>query len=399
MKHISHFNTAVLILQHYQGQEPFAHFIRNFFRQNKKFGSSDRKEISHLCYCSFRTGCWLKKIGLEDRILAGIFLCDNASNEIVNYFKPSWSENISLSIVKKLDFIFDSFKDAYPDLLPGAGEIFPWKNELSAGVDFQAFSSSFLQQPDLFIRIRPGFEKTVRIKLLAAEIHFKEISSDCLAFDNSTSLDKVIVLNKEAVIQDMNSQNAGKMLTINPDLTETDHLRCWDCCAGSGGKSIMLHDMKRPVDLTVSDIRGSVLSNLRKRFEEAGISNYKSFVADLTSTRLPLSFQPDSFDLIIADLPCSGSGTWARTPEALYFYDKKKTGQFSSLQKKIVSNSIPYLKKDGALVYITCSVFRRENEEVVDYIRQKFRLRLEKMQLFPGYDHQADTMFAARFIA
>jgi len=399
MKHISHFNTAVHILQHYQGQEPFAHFIKNFFRQNKKFGSRDRKEISHLCYCSFRTGCWLKKISPEDRILAGIFLCDNTSNEIVNYFKPSWSENISLAIVKKMDFIFDSFKDTYPDLSPGAGEIFPWKNELSAGIDFQAFSSSFLQQPDLFIRIRPGFEKSVRKKLEEAEIHCREISSDCLAFDNSTTLDKVLVLNKEAVIQDINSQNAGKLLVIDPNFSVTDHLRCWDCCAGSGGKSIMLHDIKRSVDLTVSDMRRSVLSNLRKRFEEAGISKYKSFVADLTSTQLLSFIQPDSFDLIIADVPCSGSGTWGRTPEALYFYDEQKTRQFSSLQKKIVSNIIPYLKKDGVLVYITCSVFRKENEEVVDYIRQKFRLRLEKMQLFPGYDHRADTMFAARFIA
>jgi len=66
-----------------------------------------------------------------------------------------------------------------------------------------------------------------------------------------------------------------------------------------------------------------------------------------------------------------------------------------SLQKKIVSNVIPQLKENGVLVYVTCSVFKKENEDMVHYIVQELHLKLVKMELLKGYDKKADTMFAA----
>jgi 16S rRNA (cytosine967-C5)-methyltransferase len=69
------------------------------------------------------------------------------------------------------------------------------------------------------------------------------------------------------------------------------------------------------------------------------------------------------------------------------------------LQKKIVSNAIPQLQKGGSFIYITCSVFRKENEEVVDFIKENFDLNLEEKEVLKGYDKKADTMFVARFSA
>ena len=70
----SYLNTAVTILTNYKGEEPFAGYIKKFFAANKKYGSKDRKSISHLCYCYFRTGKALPKLSVEDRIVAGLFL-------------------------------------------------------------------------------------------------------------------------------------------------------------------------------------------------------------------------------------------------------------------------------------------------------------------------------------
>jgi 16S rRNA (cytosine967-C5)-methyltransferase len=53
------------------------------------------------------------------------------------------------------------------------------------------------------------------------------------------------------------------------------------------------------------------------------------------------------------------------------------------------------LKPGGSLLYITCSVFKKENEEMVEYINEKFHLQLVKMELLRGYELKADTMFAA----
>jgi 16S rRNA (cytosine967-C5)-methyltransferase len=149
------------------------------------------------------------------------------------------------------------------------------------------------------------------------------------------------------------------------------------------------------IDLTVSDVRPSIIHNLKKRFKEAGIKNYYSFVTDLTDSRFPI---PNSnFDLIICDAPCTGSGTWSRTPEQLYFFTKEKINYYADLQKKIVKNAIPHLANNGFFLYITCSVFKKENESVVEFIQKKFRLQLIKQEVFIGYDKQADTMFGALF--
>ncbi|HVM89579.1 MAG TPA: hypothetical protein VMT76_15430 [Puia sp.] len=384
MKYFSHLNTAAKILQQYKGEEPFAHYIKFFFRQHRKYGSTDRKTIAHLCYCYFRLGHLLKNIPVEERILTGIFLCDQQPGELLNYFKPEWNAAVHLPMQEKLSLINGSVQ---------VNDIFPWKEELSDGIDAQKFAESFLVQPDLFLRIRPGFEETVSQKLSAKEIGFSRITGSCLALPNSIRIEGIVEINKEVVVQDYNSQQVAAFFQPQNMLCKLQ--TAWDCCAASGGKSIMLHDLYPDVSLTVSDIRESILANLGKRFAEAGITDYRSYVTDLSATQYKPP--PQKYDLIIADLPCSGSGTWARTPESLCFFDIHEIGRYSALQKKIISNVIPSLLNSGSFVYITCSVFKKENEEVVDFVRRQFGLQLQKIEWLRGYHLKADSMFAAVF--
>ena len=155
-----------------------------------------------------------------------------------------------------------------------------------------------------------------------------------------------------------------------------------------------MHDHFTNVHLTVSDVRESILINLHKRFAKAGIKNYDCFVGDVSSPNFSIQ---KKFDLVICDAPCSGSGTWSRTPEQLYFFKKEKIGNYASLQKKIVSNAVKALKKNGCFLYITCSVFKKENEEVVEFIKSNHSLQLIEMRYLKGYDQKADTLFAALF--
>jgi 16S rRNA (cytosine967-C5)-methyltransferase len=174
-------------------------------------------------------------------------------------------------------------------------------------------------------------------------------------------------------------------------------IRAWDCCAGSGGKSLLFYDHFPNIDLTVSDVRESIMTNLKKRFAKAGINKYEWFVADVTSLNSPFTTHHSPFDLIICDAPCTGSGTWSRTPEQLYFFDEKKIEQYALLQKKIVANVIPYLKHGGLFVYITCSVFKKENEEIVHFMEEQFHADLIEMKLLRGYENKADSMFVSLF--
>ena len=155
----------------------------------------------------------------------------------------------------------------------------------------------------------------------------------------------------------------------------------------------MAKDILGDVDLTVSDIRESILVNLKKRFAEAGIKKFKSFVADLTKAdKKPAD---SKFDFIIADVPCSGSGTWSRTPEQLYYFNAEIISDYAVLQQKIIANAVTYLLPGGYFLYITCSVFEKENEEAVALLTEKFQLQEIKMELLQGYDKKADTMFTA----
>ena len=376
----SYLNSAKQILSIYNGNEPFASFLKKYFSEHKKYGSKDRKQIGHLCYCYFRTGKSLPNLTVEEKIVAGQFLCSTKPNEILSALKPEWNGKADLSIAEKFSILNSQ-----------VSSVFPWKDQLSNGIDHGKFCESFFQQPDLFLRLRPGKEKIVQEKLQRASIDFKTVLDSCIALDNSTKIDSIIELDKEAVVQDLSSQQTGNYIKLAMGNLQLP-INTWDCCAGSGGKSIMLYDLDPKIKLTVSDVRESILANLKKRFESAGINNYKSLILDLTKSSKQ---NIGNFDLIIADVPCTGSGTWSRTPEQLFYFDDQSIEQFSNLQKKIVSNVIPHLQASGYFLYITCSVFKKENEEVVEFIKEKFNLESIKNEVLKGYDKKADTMFAA----
>lgn len=392
MRHYSHIQSARQIIEAYNGKEPFHRYIRAFFAQHKKFGSRDRKQISGLCYAYWRVGGALATLTVEDRILAGHFLCTNTATDIVlEQMKPEWHSSLLLSIPEKFALITGD-PNAWEE---ESKKIFPWLDQLSDSIDAATFLPSFFIQPDLYLRARPGKEKIVADKLSKANVVFEQKSTTAFAMPNSTKIDDIIVLNTEAVVQDLSSQQVATFMELLLPVPQQG-LRLWDCCAGSGGKTILAFDTLKKISITVSDKREAILVNLAKRFKEAGIGHYQSLLADLAigSGRQPSKY---NYDLIIADVPCSGAGTWGRTPEWLHYFEPSAIDTYSNLQKKIVTNAIPHVTRGGYFLYITCSVFKKENEAIVDHILQKNEFELVKMEVLKGYDNKADTMFAALF--
>jgi 16S rRNA (cytosine967-C5)-methyltransferase len=385
----SYLNTSASIIDQYRGEVPLSSFLKKFFAGNKKYGSRDRKQIAHLCYCYFRMGKMALQLPVEERILAGLFLCSDEPDELLKKLKPEWNEKTGLDIEAKCSVLSQDYSGAEFFL----DEVFPFENYLSEGISFKGFSRFFFTQPDLFLRIRPGHAKDVLQKLQDSNLQFRVIGKDCIALSNTTKVENVLSINKEVIIQDYNSQLVAEFLPVRPG-GQTGRYLVWDCCAASGGKSILVNDVMAGAMITVSDIRKNILANLKKRFEEAGIKHYQSFVADIAYDLPPVAH---NFDLIIADVPCSGSGTWGRTPEQLYHFQVSEIEKYSSLQKSIVDNVIRALKPGGYFLYSTCSVFKKENENLVDFIRDKSSMILIRKEVLKGYDKKADTMFAALF--
>lgn len=266
--------------------------------------------------------------------------------------------------------------------------IFPHQLQLSEGITKEAWLKSILTQPSLFIRIRKNKGKLLEI-LDEQEVPYKLITDSCLALPNGTPVDKWLPP-FAYVVQDASSQKTGEYFTATP------YEKWWDACSGAGGKSLLLKDKESLAELTVSDTRKSILNNLKERFRTYSHIMPTAYEVDVANAAQLKDVMRDKvFDNIICDVPCTGSGTWARTPEQMYFFNPAMADEYAARQKQIVVNAAQYLQPGGKLYYITCSVFSKENEEVVQHVAAQTSMTVKEMQLINGIDIHADSMFIA----
>jgi 16S rRNA (cytosine967-C5)-methyltransferase len=316
------------------------------------------------------------------------FLCEGKQSVFLQSLRPALYAQAGDSLADRISFL----EASEPDFL--LADIYPFANHLSDGIQHRDFLSSFFQQPDLFIRVHPGKLPLVIAKLRESGVLYKEIADHCLAMPNGTKLDQLFpdsVMKRPFEVQDLASQRSGDFFKPS----KYDYW--WDACAASGGKSLHLFHQQKDIKLLVSDVREGILENLDERFANAGFKTYQKKVLDLTKDP-SLFMHSYQFDGIILDAPCTGSGTWGRSPELISQFEERQILTFQRLQRIIAGNVIKFLKEGKPLVYITCSVFAEENEANVDHFVKTYNLKVEDMELIKGYDRRADSMFVARLI-
>ncbi|OPX35256.1 MAG: 16S rRNA (cytosine(967)-C(5))-methyltransferase [Desulfobacteraceae bacterium 4484_190.1] len=139
-----------------------------------------------------------------------------------------------------------------------------------------------------------------------------------------------------------------------------------DLCSGLGGKSTHLAQLMRGRGTVFAlDINHTRLIKLNENSRRLGICNIQPVVADACSHLSSLFRQP--FDKILVDGPCSALGTISRHPDGKWCRDGNDIKRLSGLQKKILNQGTPLLKKGGYLLYMTCTISKDENEDVVKY--------------------------------
>lgn len=342
-------------------------------------GGRDRKVISRLCYQYFRLGHYGKNMLVFEKIILAAQIFPEQNQDFLDAVLPEQAQHDERVEKLKSNQEWE--------------QVFSFHHLLSEQVDKAAYGASMLQQPHLFLRIRPGCEKRVTKLFDEEEIPYQLIGDNCLQVPNGTAVNTIAALDKWLVVQDRSSQQTGEIIWQANLYKPAQAFSMWDCCAASGGKSMMLTNLFENISITVSDIRESILQNLKQRYRTAGITQYHAFVGDISSQLKSVPNAP--FDMVLADVPCTGSGTWSRTPEQLYYFKPESLQAFADRQLTIASNASRWLKVNGYLVYITCSVFAAENEMVVEQLMEKQKLLLVKMCYIPGYTHGADSMFMA----
>ncbi|MFM9056027.1 MAG: hypothetical protein ACKOQY_04980, partial [Bacteroidota bacterium] len=263
--------------------------------------------------------------------------------------------------------------------------------EFSGALDLPAYEDGYMTQPSLWIRVVRGKINQVKEALFKSEVAFLELAEDpfALRLETGTDLEATGIIAKGwAEVQDISSQRTRNFMFAE----EGQH---WlDACAASGGKSLLLADRFPGVRISVSDVRSVMLDRLDERFNRNKVVASNRLVHDFTQS--PLAGYDVFFDGIIADVPCTGSGTWARTPERITTFTTTEFDELVQRQSLMLHNMIPSLKPGGELVYITCSVFKAENEQQVEALCANKKVELVESQLLQASAIGGDTLFCAR---
>ncbi|MFM2157148.1 MAG: hypothetical protein RL516_1897 [Bacteroidota bacterium] len=384
------FTIALDCIQGYNFLEPFALYLKKYFQANPKLGSRDRRNIRQLCYAWLRLGHAGKQYSDIERMAIALYLSyeriDGFSERI---FKD---EKLINSIVLHPKLKWDLLQQLYT-LDFNSSDVFPFCDLIESELPLDDFIYDGFLRRNLWIRIKKNFDTQALDFFENNKVDFKIHPSSNLSLqlpDDFDVMNSVPYLKGWIEIQDLSSQQLGSSYAPQP------HEKWLDACAASGGKSLQLLDIQSTIDLTVTDIRESILTNLQLRFNRNQIRNYKSKVVDWSVS----SSQNGSelYDAIIADVPCSGSGTWARTPEQKLSITKEKIHHYSDLQYNIVNNLFAVLRKEGTLYYSTCSVYKNENIDVVNKLVSNHSLELVEQKIISGIDSHADTMYLAKLV-
>lgn len=341
---------ASQLIQNYSGKIPFHQYFAEQAKLHKNWGSKDRKTYRMACYAYFRLGYSVKEMTTENAITFALEYLNNEINETEILYS-----------------------------------IFPFQKIISNVIKPNIWLQNLLQAKPVYLCLVKGHSFKAKTWLTENLIPFEEISATTLKVDANAKCNALID-NGWAWIMDISSQQVANSVEV------FEHTNIWDCCSGSGGKALYLtNKYGEQLNLTCSDARFSILENLKKRFKLANLPMPEVELCDLKS-----KFQVNNqFDIILADVPCSGSGTWGRTPENITRFKLPEIEFYAELQKTIVSNAIKNLKTGGKLYYATCSVFAAENELNVQFFEKKLGLKCISQQAINAKGIESDWLFIA----
>ncbi|MFM6952747.1 MAG: hypothetical protein ACKOXR_06400 [Bacteroidota bacterium] len=352
------YKNASELIHGYDGSIPFHLYLKEKYRENKNWGSKDRKRYRACCYHFWRNAYGVSR--------------DNAA-DILTYLQTHYpAENQTA--------------EQHPNILPYQA----FENLLSQDLSPQTLQPWFQTEPVVWIRAIQGKESQVLKALAMQQIEPLALDGPTMAVSAQADL-QTITTKGIAYIQDIGSQRAMDWRNLALSALCTSDHKILDCCAGSGGKSITLLQNHPKAQIHCTDVRRNILENLQKRFQSLQLLAPKTQVLNLAEET---PSQP--FHIVVADVPCSGSGTWRRNPENLHFFTLPEISLYAQKQQQILQNLAGAVVAGGYLVYLTCSVFRAENEDnVAQFLERHPQYHCIEQQFCGGKEHNGDYIYRA----
>ncbi|MGH1437440.1 MAG: RsmB/NOP family class I SAM-dependent RNA methyltransferase [Lewinella sp.] len=192
-------------------------------------------------------------------------------------------------------------------------------------------------------------------------------------------------------VQDFSSQQVAPFLDVAPGM------RVIDACAGAGGKTLHLANLMDNKGQVISlDTESWKLNELRKRARRNGIHIVDT--RPITSSKV-IKRLSQSADRVLLDVPCSGLGVIRRNPDSKWKMDIEFIDRIKTVQQEILQSYSRMVKKDGKLVYATCSVLPSENQDQVQTFLASEKgqsFQLEEQRILLPQEDGYDGFFMAR---
>lgn len=245
--------------------------------------------------------------------------------------------------------------------------------------------NSMSKTPDIFIRGNLLKTDVIRLKSLLDEnkLIYETIDEDNMIFSlrNLKNIANLKIYKEGLIsIQDYSSM----LCVLSTGVTQNQ--KVLDLCAAPGGKSIFMAQLMRNKGSILSmDISQNKLNLLGEQCKRLGIDIINIKTNDATIYN---ESYKEKFDVVLADVPCSGLGILRRKPEIRYKKEDEITTLFD-IQKTILQNSSKYVKKSGRLVYSTCTLGKEENSSIIEgFIKNNtnFRISYQK-EYYPNADN------------
>lgn len=347
---------------------PADRFLAKVFRENRSFGSRDRRTVNSSVFAYYRRRGWLAKAYPEklDKdlpiLLTAAFAAEGNAPEFIKILCAKANVDYAhFEDASSKETSEERFK-AFTGVAVNHAELLEkWMIEkLSPSADTM-YLPYLDSRPPVWIRTQNALPEYVSEMLMKNN----DIASQQHPFlKNALKLDSERPNLYESApfrrglfeIQDFSSQCIGFATCAKENET------WFDPCAGGGGKTLQIASMMRNTGkIFADDIRKYKLIQVAERAKRASFTN--------VSVEVP----PEDmlFDGVIVDAPCSSSGRWRRNPDAICFAKRSEIEKLPNLQLEILEKNASRVKPGGVLVYGTCSVFDIENRGVVERFLEK----------------------------
>ncbi|WP_417463806.1 RsmB/NOP family class I SAM-dependent RNA methyltransferase [Kordiimonas sp.] len=360
------------------GGAPADRLVAEYFRARRYAGSKDRRAVTEAIYAILRMReqlLWaLDDLKCEQtaRALFILYLQREDPNQL-NLFGEEGNSHAPDALSAEENGLLERASTLNCDSAPvHARENIPaWALlgfEKRFGEELPKAAAALNETAPLDVRInrlkRPGDDLNNILKN-SSELFEKHVFSN----DGYRSISKVNLANEKAYqsglieVQDEAAQVAASLVNAQPGMQVVD------LCAGAGGKSLAVApDMENKGQIHAFDISGGRLKELRNRLQRAGCRNIQvtRLAAEGEGRATALSALEGKADRVMVDVPCSGSGTWRRSPDQRWRFDDNSLKNLNKLQGSLLREGAGLVKAGGRLIYMTCSVLPAENEDIVE---------------------------------